>query len=80
MASIVNRSNYIVTVDGKPELTRRFPFNKLKDAKQYQRVQRQAQQADGNSPDAVKLTQLEDNLLVRIRLSWGGLQFSWTRF
>jgi len=67
MASIVNRSNYIVTVEGKPELTRRFPFNKLKEAKHYQRTQRQAQQADGSNPDSVQLIQLEDNLLVRIR-------------
>lgn len=26
MASIVNRSNYLVTVEGKPERTMRFPF------------------------------------------------------
>jgi integrase len=67
MASIVNRSNYIVTVEGKPERTRKFPFNKLKEAKHYQRAQRQAQQAHGNNPDSVQLTQLEDKLLVRIR-------------
>lgn len=67
MASIVNRSNYLVTVEGKPERTRKFPFNKLKDAKQYERAQRQAQQADGSTPESVQLTQLEDNLLVRIR-------------
>lgn len=67
MTSIINRSNQITTAEGKPELTRRFPLNKLQDAKHYQRAQRQAQQANGNDPDAVKLTRLEDDLLVRIR-------------
>lgn len=67
MASIINRSNQVITAEDKPELTRRFPFNKLQDAKHYQRAQRPAQQANGNDPDAVKLTRLEDDLLVRIR-------------
>jgi hypothetical protein len=67
MASIVNRSNYLVTVEGSPECTRKFPFNKLKAAKRYEREQQQAQQRAGNTPESVRLIQLEDTLLVRIR-------------
>ncbi len=74
MASIVNRSNYIVTVEGKPELTKRFPFDKLEEAKRYHREQQKenAKEQDNkkrkkNDPEPVQLTQLEDNLLVRIR-------------
>jgi integrase len=66
MASITNRSNYVVTVEGQPERTRRFAFNNLKEAKRYQREQKKAQE-DGKKPGSVQLVQLEDNLLVRVR-------------
>ena len=35
MASISNRSNYVVTVEDNPELTKHFPFTALDRADRY---------------------------------------------
>jgi hypothetical protein len=64
MASIANRSNYLVTVEGKPERCKKFPFNKGKEAKRYVREQQTLPQEEGQKPE---LIQLEDSTLVRIR-------------
>lgn len=37
MASITNRSNYLVTVEDEPSLTERFPFSESAQAKSYLR-------------------------------------------
>lgn len=67
MPSITNRSNYVVVVQGKPDRTKRFPFNKKNEALRYLRDQRNEQAKEGKGPETVQLTQLEDKLLVRIR-------------
>lgn len=67
MASITNRSNYLVSVEGAPEHTRRFSFSKIKEAKSYLREQRALQKRNGQAPESAQLRQLEDQLLVRIR-------------
>ena len=60
MASITNRSNYLVTVEGEPSLTERFPFSESTQARSYLReLKKQGKPA--------VLTQLEDRIQVRIR-------------
>jgi hypothetical protein len=60
MATIINRSKFVVTVRNRPDLTRLFPFNKEKEAEDWcKQLQQQ-----GLKP-AVK--QLEDSILVRVR-------------
>jgi len=60
MASITNRSNYLVTVEDDPSLAQRFPFSEPKQARRYLReLRKQGKRA--------VLTQLEDKIQVRIR-------------
>jgi integrase len=60
MASITNRSKYIVEVAGAPELTRTFPHTAATKAKRYKKELA----ANGHSG---LIRQLEDNFLLRIR-------------
>ena len=60
MASIDNRSNYIVTVRNRDDLTRAFPYNKRDDAAAYFAELTE----QGFKP---QVQQLEDKILVRIR-------------
>jgi hypothetical protein len=53
MASITNRSNYVVDVEGEPQLTQRFPFNEHAKAQQYRREL-------FNDGKAAEFKQLED--------------------
>jgi hypothetical protein len=60
MASIENRSRFVVAVKGRPDLTLEFPFSEAEAARTYLEKCR----AEGFKP---KLTQNENNFLVRIR-------------
>ena len=60
MASITNRSNYLVTVEGEPSLTQRFAFSDSTQARRYLRELKK------RGKPAV-LTQLEDRIQIRIR-------------
>jgi hypothetical protein len=60
MASITNRSKYIVEVAGAPELTQTFPHTAAIKAKRYKKDLA----ANGHSG---LIRQLEDNFLLRIR-------------
>lgn len=60
MASIDNRSNYIVSVRNRDDLTRAFPYNKRDDAAAYFAELTE----QGFKP---QVQQLEDKILVRIR-------------
>lgn len=60
MATITNRSNYVVAVKNRDDLLQSFPYNRLAQAKRYcAELKKQ-----GFKP---RLTQLEDCLSVRIR-------------
>jgi len=61
MATITNRSRYVVQVEGHPQLTREFPFTKKKAARSYLEELRRA------GYTSARLTQRENALLVRIR-------------
>ena len=74
MASISNRSRYVVIVEDNPEHTKFFPFTALDRADGYVReLEQQIKQGvlsaknSKGKPAKVDLQQLEDNLLVRIR-------------
>lgn len=74
MASISNRSHYVVTVEDNPEHTKHFPFTAFKRANAYAKeLQQQIKQGllrarnSKGKPARVDLQQLEDNLLVRMR-------------
>jgi integrase len=60
MASIINRSNYVVSVRSRDDLTRTFPFDKQQGAKDYY-AQLRAQQF------RPRVEQLEDTIFVRVR-------------
>src|SRR3546814_10498034 len=60
MASIDNRSNYIVTVRNRDDLTRTFPYSKRSDAAAYF----SELTGQGFKP---QVQQLEDKILVRMR-------------
>lgn len=60
MATIENRSKYQVTVKNRPDLTVKFPFNRLADVKAHMAAVR----AQGLKP---RVEQEEDQFLVRIR-------------
>lgn len=60
MASIENRSRFVVTVKNNDALTKHFPFNKLPAVQAYMKELR----ADGYKP---KADQLDESWLVRIR-------------
>lgn len=60
MATITNRSRYVVSVKNRPDLTKEFPFSNAQRA----RARLEELRAEGFKPT---LTQREDTLLVRIR-------------
>lgn len=60
MATISNRSNYLVTVKNRADLQQSFPFNQLAQAKSYCAELKKQRLTP-------RLTQLEDTLTVRIR-------------
>ncbi|WP_322999255.1 SPOR domain-containing protein [Castellaniella sp.] len=60
MASIINRSNYVVSVRSRDDLTRTFPYDKQQGAKDYY-AQLRAQQF------RPRVEQLEDTIFVRVR-------------
>lgn len=60
MASIENRSRYVVSVKNRNDLTKEFPYSDARRAREYLKQLR----GDGLKP---KITQLSDNLLVRFR-------------
>ncbi len=60
MASITNRSNYLVIVEGEPSLTQRFAFSDSTRARSYLRELK-------NRGKPAVLTQLEDRIQIRIR-------------
>nr|WP_023594097.1 site-specific integrase [Pandoraea pnomenusa] len=60
MATITNRSNFVVTVKNRDDLQKSFPFNQLTQAKAYCTELKKQQLKP-------RLTQLEDTLSVRIR-------------
>ncbi len=60
MATIENRSKYQVTVKNRPDLTLKFPFNRLADVKAHMAAVR----AQGLKS---RVEQEEDQVLVRIR-------------
>lgn len=62
MATIQNRSPYVISVAKHPELTRKFPFSQLKAAKAYMQEMR-----DQHPKSKVEVAQEEGHFQVRLR-------------
>jgi hypothetical protein len=59
MASLENRSRYVVSIKNRNDLTKEFPYSDARRAREYFNQLR----GDGLKP---KITRLSDHLLVRI--------------